>query len=397
MKDKFPGYYGLTDDEEKELWEGATFVFDACSLLNLYSYSVSARDEVLAILRKIQDRIWIPYQVAAEYQKNRTARIDHEHRNYDETLTKIDKFKKELDEAHRSKRRHPFISDDKFSSLFEQLAAVEDELRTGKTRLKQNLVNDRIRDQLDEILSGRVGDALPSDKLEDIYKEGRTRFKQLVPPGYEDDKDKKEPDKFGDLVIWKETIEYAKQNSKPIVFVTDDEKEDWWRFALKRRQGPRAELIAEFLKGANQQCWLYVSEEFLYRANKYVKPVSEQTVKEVEDVAKENREKTIDLLIDTSIWTHAFDDPKSLQSLLKHSKPDPSKLSEYAWMLNTLDKTYESESLDWERLFKLYLKHLWKQRSSNDEVGSEPEQSDSPDGDDDQSNEDDSEDDKPGN
>jgi len=43
--------------------------------------------------------------------------------------------------------------------------------------------------------------------------------------------------KFGDLIIWKEMIEKAKAEKRPIIFVTDDGKSDWWHIHSSRQKG----------------------------------------------------------------------------------------------------------------------------------------------------------------
>jgi len=73
MRDLFPGfYYSYPQGEElSKLWEEAIFVFDANMLLNVYRYSSKALDRYLDILNHLKHKIWIPYQVANEYQENR--------------------------------------------------------------------------------------------------------------------------------------------------------------------------------------------------------------------------------------------------------------------------------------------------------------------------------------
>ena len=53
--------------------------------------------------------------------------------------------------------------------------------------------------------------------------------------------------KFGDFFLWKELLEHGKEQKRPIIFVTDDKKEDWWLKVKGRTLGPRPELIAEFI------------------------------------------------------------------------------------------------------------------------------------------------------
>ena len=43
-------------------------------------------------------------------------------------------------------------------------------------------------------------------------------------------------------------LERAKAEKKPLLFVTDDAKEDWWLIHEERTIGPRPELLREFAK-----------------------------------------------------------------------------------------------------------------------------------------------------
>ena len=43
-----------------------------------------------------------------------------------------------------------------------------------------------------------------------------------------DAKDKDGVSKYSDLILWKEVLRYSKNEKKNIIFVTDDEKNDWW-------------------------------------------------------------------------------------------------------------------------------------------------------------------------
>ena len=59
MRDLFPGYYAPEDFQE--LWDKATFVLDANVLLNLYRFPKPAAEELLRVLDKVSDRLWVPY------------------------------------------------------------------------------------------------------------------------------------------------------------------------------------------------------------------------------------------------------------------------------------------------------------------------------------------------
>ena len=75
MKKIFPGYYRPSDDQVSEAWATGLFVLDANVLLNLYRYPKEARDNLIEVLNKVSDRIWIPNHAALEYQRNRPSVI----------------------------------------------------------------------------------------------------------------------------------------------------------------------------------------------------------------------------------------------------------------------------------------------------------------------------------
>jgi len=289
MKDKFPGYYPPTDEQEKALWDNATFVFDTCSLLNLYSYSEDARLELLAVLNEIKERLWMPYQVASEIHKNRPMRLAAECKNCSDSINLIEKFVKDIDEKHRTKRGHPFITELSMTSLTEATGNVLDELKNDHSMLEAQFRNDPLFEEICNLYGERVGDAVDEKRRSEICKEGRERYKSKIPPGYEDSKDKDEPDMYGDFFLWNEVMEYAQKNKSNIVLVTDDGKEDWWRFdraSGRKKNGPRAELIAEFESRTKQKCWIYDSDSFSFKASVLVHTISPQTLLEVKSIAK---------------------------------------------------------------------------------------------------------------
>jgi hypothetical protein len=84
MRDLFRGYYKPTPEELAELWEKCIFSFDANILLHIYSYTPETRERFFEILNRLNERIWIPHQVAYEYQKNRLYVISDQVKVYEE-------------------------------------------------------------------------------------------------------------------------------------------------------------------------------------------------------------------------------------------------------------------------------------------------------------------------
>jgi len=117
MKNTMKAFYRPTEREFKEMWETATFVLDTNVLLNLYRYPIEARDELLAALEKIADRLWLPYHVALEYQRRRLEVIAEQKKRFSDVLTAIGNAKKGLENELNGlqlKKRHAVISVDDF-------------------------------------------------------------------------------------------------------------------------------------------------------------------------------------------------------------------------------------------------------------------------------------------
>ncbi len=59
---------------------------DTNVLLGLYRYPKEAHDELIRTFNQIEDRLWIPHQVALEYQENRLSVISEQLGKYDDVV-----------------------------------------------------------------------------------------------------------------------------------------------------------------------------------------------------------------------------------------------------------------------------------------------------------------------
>jgi hypothetical protein len=71
MKEKFKEYIPLTQQAIDELWKNVIFVFDTNILLNFYRYSNETSQKFIEIIERLDKRVWLPYQVGLEFNKNR--------------------------------------------------------------------------------------------------------------------------------------------------------------------------------------------------------------------------------------------------------------------------------------------------------------------------------------
>lgn len=88
------------------------------------------------------------------------------------------------------------------------------------------------------------------------------------------------------MLIWKELIEYSKKNKKPLIFVTDDGKEDWWKKENGITIRPREELIKEFYDLTGIRILIYNSDQFLKFAKQrgLVSDLKDKTIEEIKDI-----------------------------------------------------------------------------------------------------------------
>lgn len=333
MKGLYKSFRQFSKAEFASLWNDAIFVFDANVLLNLYRYQSSTRDDLLKVLGHLGDRIWIPYHVGLEFERNRLSVMADQNKKFSEVNKAVHKsmtgLVTDLDNLQLTKR-HSLINPEKLINGYEKLTKVFlkelDELKEKQQGLTDG---DQLREKIETLFDGKVGSA-PVDQefVDSIHKEGKTRFDLKIPPGYEDsNKEKSEPDefmsggilykrKYGDLVVWKQILQHSMESEiKSLIFVTDDNKEDWWQIVNSdgpKRIGPRPELYDEISqKSGVEKFYMYNPEGFLkYSKELLHAEVSEDTINEVRDIsvirAQNKRHAEFDINIARSAETAVY-------------------------------------------------------------------------------------------
>ena len=247
IKELFNGYYRPNDEEFKKMWDEGTFVFDTNVLLNLYRYKKETRDAILEILDRIQDRVWIPYQVGLEFHRGRLGVIAKQNdvlKDFKDSITaSIENINSKYKELQLDKR-HTDIMAEPILKQFEELSktVIEDLDKIEQKKLSNCMDDDEILIKVTKLFEDKVGD-LPENQewLDDIFKEGDERAKNNIPPSFKDITKAKKDEKegygynglfykagYGDFILWKQLLDYAKvKNKKYIALITDDNKDDY--------------------------------------------------------------------------------------------------------------------------------------------------------------------------
>jgi hypothetical protein len=309
MKDKFSEYYPVDNADQKKHWENDIFCFDANVLLNLYRYTPKTRDAFFNLLDKIQDRIWITYQAAYEYQKNRLVVINAQKEAYKEIRELLSKKKGEIESKLNGFKKHPYLQT---KELKTQIDSAFQSITKDLDKLEKNhpdyLESDPIWERLTSLLTGKIGNDSSKDDLEKIYREGKKRYDEKIPPGYMDAKEKQHEGNqslYGDIIVWKQVIAKAKEIENSVILVTDDLKEDWWYKFKGKTISPRPELIKEFRDETQKRINIYQADWFLELANKNLSQhTADEAIQEVRNVRLadeldiEKRIKALELLLE---------------------------------------------------------------------------------------------------
>ena len=294
----------ISEQQEKDLWSNAFFVWDTSSLCRLYKLTPAARDSVLSIMDSLKHNLWLPNRVLIEFNRHSSEELKKVLGAYDlPKFLKDSRFiieiKQFLDGLSQESYLHPMLADVDIETLYNISKDLESSFNSFKDSLKGSLINAKktVNDSLDDdriltfVKGMRHGNPLRIEDIRSIIAEGDIRYKYKIPPGYKDEETKQSVDVFGDLIIWKEIINEAKVRQKPVIFITQDLKEDW-NANWKDKSGqiiPREELLTEFELVSGQKFWMYTISDFLIKVRQYRAGIQslENPFKNLEDIERE--------------------------------------------------------------------------------------------------------------
>lgn len=280
MKNKFIGYYSSDGDYENEVWDDSILIVDTNVLLDIYRVSPETSNDLKNVLKSYAERdcLWIPYQVAKEYHEELYHVVYEQMKKFDSTYKCLNDFKEKINQ----KRNHPFLDKEQFQQISEMADKIRQTFDDRKKELKKYVKGESLKTEIADIFEGRVGDEPTNDELEKIRKDGEKRYKDKIPPGFEDGC--KECDKrYGDLIIWKQIISYAKDNHRHVIFVSSDTKDDWYLKEGSQLIMPHPCLFQEFMKETGRYILIYSLELFLKIVkDKGVVNVNDESIVEVQ-------------------------------------------------------------------------------------------------------------------
>lgn len=306
FRDQFSHYVIPGPDVEALAFQAGLIVLDTNVLLDVYRFAPDSREELLNVIEKLRDRIWIPHQVGEEFYRNRisvmaslrtgyTFLLKHIRATKDEITTSITEKINQLD-------NQVLLRDEKEDLLHRLEAALDPmieavEALQERHNLPGSYSQDSILERVESLLEGRIGEPFGEEREEHL-KEAQQRLEDERPPGYKDAKKKQHS--HGDYFVWRQVLDHAKEISSPVLlFVTQDKKEDWYRDVRGQSVSARPELALEAREVAGCDVIMMDAAEFLRKSQEYVHvTVSLETIREAESLPQSRAARKLSAELD---------------------------------------------------------------------------------------------------
>lgn len=267
MTELFKGYTNYSEKEYKRIWSSSLIVVDTNILLNFYRYSEDTKREMFKILTSLKDRLWIPYQIAKEYFKNKNNVMVSSYDEYTKLSESINAlFESSLKEINARKNSQLKCKSEIVKILEESSKNIDKILLNEKESKKPTFENNEIEKKIIQLFNKSIGSDFSDEEYEKIKKEGKRRVENKIPPGYKDE----QKNENGDYYIFYSLIKQSKNVNKDIIFITDDVKEDWFNKVNGEKHGGRYELLNEFYNETGNLLMIYTSDGFAKAYNKNI-------------------------------------------------------------------------------------------------------------------------------
>ncbi|WP_416416462.1 PIN domain-containing protein [Paenarthrobacter aromaticivorans] len=238
---------------------------DANVLLSLYKVQASTSKLYLDSLHSRVEQLWITHQAAAEFHRHVHFVRGEQTADHKKRIQSIDSF---LEEIRKTQKKSRLQESELQRKAVESLLAFKDGLESELDAINKETNHqapDALLARIAALFENRVGTEPSKTDLGVLHKQADERFADQIPPGFKD-ANKEGDQKYGDFVLWRQLMDHAAKECRDIIFVTDDDKADWWlKNDSKKSIAPRPELIQEFRSETSQDVLILNSSQFYYQ------------------------------------------------------------------------------------------------------------------------------------
>ncbi|WP_374442726.1 PIN domain-containing protein [Epilithonimonas sp.] len=270
----------------EQIEKDCIFVFDTNVFFVPFDSSEKSIEEINKILKKLkkENKLFIPARVAREFANNRAKKIG-------DLFLKVRQTKENLNSGPYKFEDYPLLEDNEnyklIKSKFENIVNLIKESRNLLTNIENDIKNwnwnDNVSAMYKEIFTKDNIVELKKNQT-DLIEDLQNRIQYKIAPGYKDSG--KIDDGIGDLIIWTTILELAKDKKSDIIFVSNDQKNDWFYNQDKIGLYPKYELFDEFRRFTDEKSIHIINfPKFLEIRNAKV-----ETIKEVRITIAKNDE-----------------------------------------------------------------------------------------------------------
>ena len=291
LKELFPEFYQSKLDMKDLSSESENLlVLDTNYLLDIIQLPTTVSKKYIEALEKVKENIYIPYLVALEFnfkksslKKGKIKKIRKYKNEIEQSVVNINKKINEIDLVDKEEKE---IFTNELLTMTEDYLAELKKVIDSKVSSMITEEENELYERLISVIENKVGNKYSQEWIDEIEKEGEERYKQNIPPGFNDSSKEDEIDslrmygdikycrKYGDLIIWKDIIEYSKESTKmgkKVVFITNDGKAKQKRDLLYKVDdltvGPNIHLMNELYMESNKELHILNNLRFVQLVN----------------------------------------------------------------------------------------------------------------------------------
>ncbi|QNR69772.1 hypothetical protein IAQ67_12630 [Paenibacillus peoriae] len=301
----------ISEEDFKRLWNSALISVDTSALIFLQECDATLAKYAMDTLLFFGERIWISPHVAKvemlknlEYTGERSGpigRLNKFNKTFDDAISNIDaKFKSMHSEL--SEEGHALLADlvaeiDLNKVLYDAITNfklnVDQSTEENKSFLQSKLVQ-----VFQNSICSKTSPVLNDEEILQIEQEGIVRYDERKPPGFNDRN--KRTNKFGDLIVWKELLKKSSGDKKPILFITRDKKDDWFKITNNEIDEVREELLTE-AKENNAEIFIIYFSDFIRMSLQFVSRNLEELMDKI-DRQEDELPEQIEMYINDNMY-----------------------------------------------------------------------------------------------
>ena len=223
---------------------------DTNALLLPYILGKGDLSELESVYLKIAEakRLFLPGRVAREFIKNRDRKLADMVQAIDDRISKMSSW----DARISSLLLGGFAEGEALAKAGDDLGqatkAYLERLRSLSTHMKSWRGNDPVTALYARLFDGGQT-AEPNQTPDQITQYLYYGLRNKIPPGYKDAG--KDDCGIGDVVIWLSLLHLGETQKKDLIFVTGEEKADWFVRSGSRPLYPRPELVDAYRRASN--------------------------------------------------------------------------------------------------------------------------------------------------